>query len=99
MSKRNRKDEGYQEPNAGILNRQRMSSAAGVFSHKCNRLARNRKHLVAPGLVDILLGWDLIFADEILRGVLADPVRELGHLLPQAIHGLLIHVGLGDELW
>ena len=58
-----------------------------------------RRFLNASGLVHILLAGCLVLANEILGRVTAEPVGELDELLAEAVDGLLVHVGLGDEFW
>jgi hypothetical protein len=50
-------------------------------------------------LVDIFLAGRLILADEVRGDMTAEPVCKLHELLAETIHGLLIHVRLGNELW
>ena len=54
--------------------------------------------LNAPRLLDILLACGLVLGGEEAGGVLAEPLRQLGEFLAEAVDGLLVHVGLGDEL-
>lgn len=49
-------------------------------------------------LLDIVLARRLVDADEVIGCVLRQPSTELHHLLAQAVDGLLVHVGLRNEL-
>ncbi len=49
-------------------------------------------------LIDVLRVGGLVLGDEVVLRVSGQPVRDLGHLLSQAVDRLLIHVGLGHEL-
>lgn len=61
-------------------------------------LLRTLGILDASRLFDILLARGLIFADKVIGGMAAKPVRELCQLLAEAVHRLLVHVGLCDKL-
>lgn len=58
--------------------------------HLLRPLRRNLPLVILPGL--------LILDREEAARVLAEPGRDLGQLLAEAVHGLGVHVGLGDEL-
>lgn len=63
---------------------------------------RYRGLLILWALVLSLLGvlsiWALVLVDEISTSVSLQPLTELAELLTQTVDGLLVHVGLGDEL-
>lgn len=50
------------------------------------------------GPLDVFRTGVLVLANEVLLGVLAQPVAELGDLFTEAADRLLVHVGLADEL-
>ena len=54
--------------------------------------------LRASSLFNVLLAGTLILVYKILDRVFTKPVGEGHELLPQLADGLLIHVGLSDEL-
>jgi hypothetical protein len=49
-------------------------------------------------LLDVLGSGGLVLADEILGDVPREPVGEFEEFLAKPVDGLLIHVGLGDQL-
>lgn len=55
-------------------------------------------HLAAASLLNVVLAGCLVLADKVLGIVLGEPVGKLGDLLAEAVDGLLVHVGLCDEL-
>ena len=53
------------------------------------------------GILNVVSIWCLVLDAEILGQIwcLSEPVGQLGQLLAKTIYRLLIHVGLGQQLW
>ena len=49
-------------------------------------------------MCDVLMSGALVVGNEVLRSVTAKPDGEPDELFAKPVHGLLVHVGLGDEL-
>jgi hypothetical protein len=52
---------------------------------------------LGTSLVNVLLSGCLVLGDEVLNAVLGEPAGESGQFVAEAVDGLLVHVGLGDE--
>ena len=56
-------------------------------------------NLNTTSLLNIVLTWSLIFADEVGSSISAQPVGQLRKLLAKAVDRLQIHVCLRNQLW
>lgn len=54
---------------------------------------------LSTSLVDVVLSSSVVFRDEVLYRMLGQPSREGSELFTEAVHRLLIHVGLGNQFW
>lgn len=54
--------------------------------------------LAVADLVNVFLTGRFVICGKVLGGVPAEPVGELGQLLSETVHGLLVHIGLRNEL-
>lgn len=61
-------------------------------------LHRNYPKLIRPlAFLHILLARSLVLSSEEAVRVLAEPLREFGHLITEFADGLVVHVRLRDE--